>query len=98
ELVDEPAHPLAGTTPWRLRFISASWRARPDWAYMVYGRRQAMSSRIAGPSGSNLSRPSMRHTNNLRRRFLGFALVACLPVAAHGADPPVKLAFEYDPA
>lgn len=40
----------------------------------------------------------MRHTNDLRRRLLGFALVAWLPVAAHGADQPVKLPFEYDPA
>ena len=40
----------------------------------------------------------MRHTNSLRRRFLGFALVACLPVAAHGTEQPVKLPFDYDPA
>jgi len=40
----------------------------------------------------------MRQANKLRRHFLGFALIACLPLPAHAAEQPVKLPFEYDPA
>jgi len=44
----------------------------------------------------------MRRPIRLRRRFLGLtlgvALGACLPLASRGADQPVGLPFEYDPA
>ena len=40
----------------------------------------------------------MRQANKLRRHFVGFALVACLPLPAHAADQPVKLPFDYDAA
>ena len=40
----------------------------------------------------------MRQANKLRRRFVGFALVACLPLPARAAEQPVKLPFEFDAA
>ncbi len=54
-----------------------------------------MSSRIASPSGS--FGPNMRQANKLRRRFVGLALVACLPLPARAAERPI-LPFEFDAA